>query len=310
MAFGARVMLHRWSRCFASVRGHAVPRFGGQVPNVRKLSRPRPAARRLSAHIEAAVVELQGEWGDDEGLEIRVAGREVTFGDDGSSYALGESNGVLTLCGARLVGPTSAPTWKLPSGEECHWARAAPSAGDALWAAALFGFKEDRLRIRRQLRDAFAEHDFESVSSLKESWQRGCATEGLSESQNRALAAGQSVVPGSCFVHRKFGYRGVVLSCDPWCLYPAAWRAKWVPNRPQGETQPFYHCLVDERDRPGGQSRYVAEENIEPSDVVFPLESPLVELLLVPCNELGCYLPGQRLEDALQRQRAGGDFVL
>ena len=50
-----------------------------------------------------------------------------------------------------------------------------------------------------------------------------------------------------------------------------------VPNRPRGEAQPFYHCIVDERDRPGRQGRYVAEENIELCEFVFPAQGDLVD---------------------------------
>ena len=47
-----------------------------------------------------------------------------------------------------------------------------------------------------------------------------------------------------------------------------------VDHLPRGPSQPFYHVLVDSRDRPGGTSAYVAEEHLAlqraPQPVVHP----------------------------------------
>merc|ERR1719401_1109106 len=108
-----------------------------------------------------------------------------------------------------------------------------------------------------------------------------------------------------CVKHRKFGYRGVVIACEPWCKAPVSWRAQMGANGlPSGEAQSFYHCIVDERDRPGAQITFCAEENIEPSDLAFPVESALSGLLLMKSTELGGYLPGAKLEEALWKQLA------
>merc|ERR1711924_573231 len=128
--------------------------------------------------------------------------------------------------------------------------------------------------------------------------------ENLSEAERSILVNGRKFVPGVCFKHKKFDYRGVIIGYDPWCTYPTAWRARWVPNRPHGEAQPFYYCVVDERDRPGQQSRYVAEENIELCEFVYPVEARLASALLLPCNLLGGYLPSAHLKQALEGQRA------
>eukprot|EP00933_Yihiella_yeosuensis_P001163 TRINITY_DN101903_c0_g1_i1.p1 TRINITY_DN101903_c0_g1~~TRINITY_DN101903_c0_g1_i1.p1 ORF type:complete len:173 (-),score=39.73 TRINITY_DN101903_c0_g1_i1:71-589(-) len=168
------------------------------------------------------------------------------------------------------------------------------------------------------MHQAYANHDFELVSKLKASWEKNDGEledldddmrRNLSEEQRSVLLNGRRLVPGTCFKHKTFDYRGVILNSDPWCTYPASWRARWLKNRPQAEKQPFYHCLVDERDREGGQSRYVAEENIELSEFIFSIESFLVDQLLIQCKEIGGYLPGSDLEEALERQRTGGSFV-
>eukprot|EP00438_Fugacium_kawagutii_P002043 Skav205100 [mRNA] locus=scaffold2214:185004:194922:+ [translate_table: standard] len=114
------------------------------------------------------------------------------------------------------------------------------------------------------------------------------------------------------FVHRRYGYRGVVLSCEPWCTANRAWkRMMGVSNLPRGEWQPFYHCLVDERDRPGGQVTFVGEENLTPDDdAAFPVQHPFIEPFLIRCDELKSYLPSPKLEEALSAQRDGDDFRL
>eukprot|EP00446_Apocalathium_sp_SHHI-4_P023445 CAMPEP_0177273086 /NCGR_PEP_ID=MMETSP0367-20130122/66424_1 /TAXON_ID=447022 ORGANISM="Scrippsiella hangoei-like, Strain SHHI-4" /NCGR_SAMPLE_ID=MMETSP0367 /ASSEMBLY_ACC=CAM_ASM_000362 /LENGTH=146 /DNA_ID=CAMNT_0018729287 /DNA_START=96 /DNA_END=534 /DNA_ORIENTATION=+ len=132
---------------------------------------------------------------------------------------------------------------------------------------------------------------------------------GSSLEQQARLAAGRGLATGVCFVHRVFQYRGVVVACEPWCTATAAWRQTMgAANLSRGETQPFHHCIVDDRDRPPGQTTFVSEENIVPTDEAFPVQSFLVDALLIPCPEIKGYLPRPRLEYALQRQRADGKF--
>lgn len=78
---------------------------------------------------------------------------------------------------------------------------------------------------------------------------------------------------GQVFRHRKYGYRGVVIAYDPVCRASPQWvAATGAASLPSGTDQPFYHCLVDIRDRPEAQVSYVAEDNIE------LLETPSVPL--------------------------------
>lgn len=100
--------------------------------------------------------------------------------------------------------------------------------------------------------------------------------------QQARLLAGRHLVLGSCVVHRRYGYRAVVVCCEPWCSASKAWRrAMGVAQLSRGELQPFYHCLVDEKDRPGGQMTFVAEENALADHVGFQVEHPLMDLLLI-----------------------------
>lgn len=256
---------------------------------------------------------LQGDWGDDIGLTIKISGRTAQFSDGTPQWTIEEADdGILVLRGARFVGTVEAPVWEFPTGLQRHWARVtAAGSGDVAWARAFLRFKAERLELRRRLQSALSTLDLEKAATLKAAWEHSSATPvGLTEEQSLALLNGQRLVSGMCFRHKKFDYRGIILGHDPWCTYPASWRAKWLPDRPRGEVQAFYHCLVDERDRPGNHSRYVAEENIELCDLVFPIEAPLADALLVRCDEIGGYLPGARLEAALHRQQGGARFAL
>ena len=70
---------------------------------------------------------------------------------------------------------------------------------------------------------------------------------------------------GRCIKHRRFGYRGVVVrSADHTCQMHENWcRQMGVDGLRRGRYQPWYHVLVDERDRPGAQCCYVCHDNIE-----------------------------------------------
>jgi hemimethylated DNA binding protein len=75
-----------------------------------------------------------------------------------------------------------------------------------------------------------------------------------------------------------------------------------------GETQPFYHCAWDKRDRPDSHVGFVAEENLDACEGIFPIQAPWVESLLVPCDALGGYFLGRRLELKLRQQCMNGVF--
>jgi len=86
-----------------------------------------------------------------------------------------------------------------------------------------------------------------------------------------------------------------------------------IDKIPGGEKQPFYHCIVDDRDRPGCETTYVAETNILPdfSGRAFPLQCDLAQVLLIRCEEVRGYRPSSELLQTLRQLRAdGGRFVL
>lgn len=74
---------------------------------------------------------------------------------------------------------------------------------------------------------------------------------------------------GQCVKHTGYGYDGVVVGWDHECRQSDDWPGwKFVDGLPKGRHQPFYHVLVDQRDRdrPGKQMAYVAQENIVGTD--------------------------------------------
>ena len=90
-------------------------------------------------------------------------------------------------------------------------------------------------------------------------------------------------VTGQLIHHRRYSYRGVIVSADDRCLADDTWyeRNQTQPDR----HQPWYHVLVD-----GGRETYVAEENLEPDPLSEPIEHPLVGRLF-PTFYQGRYYP-------------------
>jgi len=260
---------------------------------------------------------LQGEWMDDIGLSIRIQGRRAEFSDGSGSWAIEEADGTVTLRGAELVGTPVAPLWRFPWGVERRWARpSVEKSRDEAWAERFLRHKGLRAELWQELCgacDAGGDPCSDArVAQLQQLWRSGSPLpdgDKISAEERECLVSGQLLVPGVCFLHRKFGYRGVILGCEPTCTAPASWRAQMgVPLLPGGAGQPFYHCAVDERDRPGGQVTFVAQENLVPefSARAFPIISGLADTFLVRCDRLWGYRPGPKLQEALWKQRAGG----
>lgn len=262
---------------------------------------------------EARIAQLQGEWVDDAGINVKVSGFDVHFSDSAEPAKLEDTSaGALVLRKGRLIGPGKAPSWKFDNGILSSWARldsATPGGGH--WGEAFIRYKENRLQLRRQLQTACESQDIDLIRSLTALWESHDELVGLTALQNTLLLEGRCFVPGVCIKHRVANYRAVIVGCEPWCYQDAAWRAKHVPNRPEGEAQPFYHCVVDERDvGPGAQIAYVAQEHLEKhdADASSLVEGPLVDELFIRCDSIGGYLPGSDVDDALTRQSISGRF--
>jgi heat shock protein HspQ len=69
--------------------------------------------------------------------------------------------------------------------------------------------------------------------------------------------------------HRLYGYRGVVVTHDPYCMAGDTW---YKANKTQpSKEQPWYHVLVHES---GGLSTYVAQSNLVQDESGKPIEHP------------------------------------
>ena len=77
---------------------------------------------------------------------------------------------------------------------------------------------------------------------------------------------------GQLVRHTRYGYRGVIVECDPDCRAPDDW---YYRNRTQPErNQPWYHVLVD-----GSASvTYAAQTSLEEDDSGEPIDHPLTNL--------------------------------
>jgi len=76
--------------------------------------------------------------------------------------------------------------------------------------------------------------------------------------------------PGQLVAHKRYRYRGVVVSADSYCRADPVWyhSNKTQPDR----AQPWYHVLV----HGGGSCTYAAETSLEPDTSREPVEHPLV----------------------------------
>ncbi|EFN57417.1 hypothetical protein CHLNCDRAFT_18065, partial [Chlorella variabilis] len=101
-------------------------------------------------------------------------------------------------------------------------------------------------------------------------------------------------------VHARYNYRGVIVGYDPICCAPDEWcQMMRVDSLPLGRNQPFYEVLVDERDRPGAQSCYVAQENVMPMRAPREVRHPLVPHFFSAFSpEEGGYVPSPLLRAA------------
>jgi heat shock protein HspQ len=77
--------------------------------------------------------------------------------------------------------------------------------------------------------------------------------------------------PGQLTRHRRYGYRGVVVHCDPSCMADEEW---YRSNQTQpAKEQPWYHVLVDGSQR----ITYVAQTNLILDESEDEVDHPLVE---------------------------------
>lgn len=76
--------------------------------------------------------------------------------------------------------------------------------------------------------------------------------------------------PGQLVIHRRYGYRGVVVERDESCLADETWYQK---NQTQPRrNQPWYHVLVHD----SSTCTYAAAESLMADDSGLPIAHPLL----------------------------------
>jgi heat shock protein HspQ len=71
--------------------------------------------------------------------------------------------------------------------------------------------------------------------------------------------------PGDLVVHKRYKYRGVIVSMDDCCKADDDWYSKNQSQPDRG--QPWYHVLVDRTE----MNTYPAEENLMPDESGLPI---------------------------------------
>ncbi len=81
----------------------------------------------------------------------------------------------------------------------------------------------------------------------------------------------EAFLPGDLVRHRRYGYRGVIVSVDPECLAEDTW---YHSNQTQpSKKQPWYHILVHN----SSSTTYSAHSSIEIDPNKAPINHPLLD---------------------------------
>ena len=84
-------------------------------------------------------------------------------------------------------------------------------------------------------------------------------------------------------------------------------QAMRVDSLPAGRNQPFYHVLVDARDRnPPASTTYVAQENIATIRGQTQVEHPLIKTYFERFED-GHYIPTQKMRKQYPQKAQGAD---
>ena len=128
---------------------------------------------------------------------------------------------------------------------------------------------------------------------------------------DRADRTGVEHRVGQVFVHRKFGYRGVIYGWDRRCGRDAEWAAQMSAN----PAQPFYYALPDEADCVrlfGGVrlTKYVAQDNVEILEGARVVHRALDSYFSGFSERQGRYIPTRKLQYEYPDEYTTGGEVL
>lgn len=176
---------------------------------------------------------------------------------------------------------------------------------------------------RLRLWAALAAEDYATAAKVRDEPQVPFAeATQVSPELHFRLMTGRGMSPGVVFRHRVSGVRGVIVCAEPWYNAPLARRLDGKGGSVDMKLQPFYHCLIDERDSlenggamvvegdESGSAAFLRESEIELDPSSYPLVNGLIPRLFVHCEELQGYLPSPLLQEAMYRHREGEPFAV
>lgn len=92
------------------------------------------------------------------------------------------------------------------------------------------------------------------------------------EDSYSSIPAHPKFIQGELVIHRKYGYRGVVVDIDSHCKASDQW---YQANQTQpSKDQPWYHVLVHQ----ASHVTYAAQENLVPDKSAEPIQHPMINL--------------------------------
>jgi len=270
-------------------QGQRHQRIAGQVENATRI------ARQLH---EMELEQLQGIWQDNDGHIVDVSGDMAewrmpdTIGDVHASVKIvqqiARTSDGLQLADLQLVNGGGKPLWKSTTGTYYQWKRPEETG----WQETFHQYKLSRLQLRKQLWASVRAEDYAAAASLRNALAvAGTLPEKCTVSQQLRLGAGHQFSSGVCFVHRTLNKRGVIIACEPWC----------DPCQ-DSVSAPAYHCLIETAGV--GEVVLVPETEMIATVSAFPLQTRQLDDLMVPCAEIGGYLPRPKLDEVLQQQRS------
>lgn len=96
----------------------------------------------------------------------------------------------------------------------------------------------------------------------------------------QAKEAQVKFIPGDIVVHKKLGYRGVIIEVDENFEGTEEWYEEMAESRPP-KNKPWYQVLVDGADH----TTYVAERHLERDPTGNPVDHPLVQSVFCGYSE-------------------------
>ncbi|GAB0492191.1 hypothetical protein MMPV_003451 [Pyropia vietnamensis] len=265
--------------------------------------------------ITAAALPYRRSWG----LHPRANARSGNDSDGGDTNGGGGGGGGGGLCDSGNGGPVeatlAAAASRLAAAVAAQDYRTAAAIRDAIAATRR---AHPELAAADALAAALAAEDYRAAAAARDALDAAALARATSVgvasaapadpgagSGDAAVARSVTGLPrfalGTLFRHRRYGYRGVIFGADPSCKAGDDWaRAMGIDGLPRGRSQPFYHVLVDERDRPASVGIcYVAEENVGIAPTLTVVQHPLVETLFEGLEEgeggARRYRPGTKL---------------